>query len=256
MEKILNFLFPRDIIRLKLSKDFYNDFKIVEEDLFFRVDSIETINFKFIAIVKLLLLENSNCSFSTTSITSSLYIESSCMYFLVIKFDHLNALVGKKYEVVDFSIEDTKRGDFIGKIVNNYCHDICQLSKKKFCLGDENCNYYNSGNYDIKSKYPILGDRISYTDKYGVESCGIVTSLFYCRDINMKSAIKYGGHANYEGSNSSENFSFVCDDSTTRVDVLERNSLSIIFNPCKLCVLSSCESCELLILKNLNIINK
>lgn len=227
MNKVLNFLFPGDVIKIKANES-VKEFLNIEEDpilsisivsYFYRKDQFEAIAH----IYKI-------------SVTSSLVFK--CIHEFNTNFIFHIIISGRSFEISINDIELVSREKYVTELsTRNYCIDYCILRKRGLCNGLDNSCEFNESNY-----IPLIGDIVEID---GIKR-GLVYGMF--EDVSSSEFPVY----NISDLSSPNSISFLIN-KKEEIKLLEKNSTIITPGACNMCIANNCDNCELKKLKDLNI---
>lgn len=249
MDVVLNFLFPGDKIKFDIEDNLSKEFNLPK-----RIECVVNSvgyhhpNYCLEYLITLSIEDN----ISSNVIFSHLYIDTQIgqIRSSFTKYSDCDRIKPKtKHQIIDKLSIEVIRGVDNYAINNDYCKSICSIGILGVCSkNDKSCEFcYDSYGSDL-SRF-LLGDVIEYSNdsntslkegivfKLNSQDPEDVQLLVIDREDKRKLIRNYKKEKN-------------------RVRLLRRGSLAVTNNPCKLCMLSSCNNCELKPLKDLNIIHK
>lgn len=219
MSKVFNFLFPGDVIRLDYLFEPKYKAKLIVESVYILRNG-EAYLIKLFNVLRDGTIDNLTYQIDIDLISSSIILTEFKFY--------KGALVKNNTRAIEFSIDKNiiKRNRYINK--DDYCTEICSV--KNICKGgDKNCEHGQR----VNNKFKLLGDEVIITNSGKLcKVIGIVYTGSYRLIIDSLKDSRYYNEGNRD------------------VDLVKKDSILITFNPCKLCILSNCDSCELKPLKD------
>lgn len=243
-EKVLNFLFPGDVIEIEVPEILR---KREGLNLIERFTIIKSSYKKCRKLYYVRISKNYNIYFDLVINLSSLSVKLGTYITGIMNYFNI------KY------INIIKRGSLFYNN-SNYCSYICPMKSKNLCDGNDwSCEYYDGDKY--KNRTLLLGDRLKYflaanqhiKGKY--YCCGSVCDLEFVDKESWNSTRDHISVSMETRVNTL--LTTVKLISGTRFELFEHNCTVITTNQCKLCVLdNNCSSCYVNILKKLNIIDK
>lgn len=234
-EKLLNFLFPSDIIKMEINSKIREFLEINCEELYLRVSSVSydrseknmyidlyPIYIMFLHTIKLVVNYSEDSKGKL-----SVYIE---------KVDILSPSPYPSI-FIDLSpnmIELVERGTYSFKNFS-LCTAFCILSKKGVCKGnDKDCECYsNTLLLSIGDNVKLRGSNSDVV--YTINSISIINDKVLDYEIISSDGVRLARQS-------------------TQLILFKKNSITILSSPCKSCFLESCCKCELENLRNLNIL--
>lgn len=248
MEKMINFLFPGDIIEIELDdSDFLKREKIDRIQTF----TITNVNFDSIDTVYNIQSYNNN-------------IHSICQYYyFLFKYDKLLDITIASFHIVDYHknlfVQNLNsfpkiihRGDlFKNYIKTRYC-SVCNLSIKGLCdENDANCEYHEKG-CDIF----VLGDEVEFRDLRSSKFKRGVVTYISCPIIYGTGNARWYNYS-IETINKYEKYLVEYGIDKYEVRLIKREGLIIAPDiTCKGCILKDCNNCKFSDMKNKVIFSK
>lgn len=232
MEKIINFLFPGDIIEVTLGDSSIMNFIIYNSmlvhgnsgELSFMLGDPED-NGKN-------LIYGNRYGYFISMRNSRLFLEEVCAE-------------STKEKIITKIVISSNNKNKKYYPCNDFCKCICSI--RDICSGEEeSCEYKD---YNIPSQL-LIGDEIEFrfsadyvSDRIPERRVGIVSKLFNMENNYSGFCVRFG-----EGGSEFSN-SLI-----GNVRLLNKNSIAIKHNPCKVCFSESCNNCELKLFKNVEIV--
>lgn len=263
--KVLNFLFPGDIIRLEVSDDVVHKALNIGKD--YKVDNslhIEVLSVYYFDTEKKYLV-NFYLRESTVKIYSGYLIinlKRSKIGLYVNYYSNFNerSTIGVNVKSLCILRGSSYRNK---SIKSSYCSDFCPIKYFGKCEGN-NIDCENFINYKINKEIPLIGDEISYyshdSDTVSKWEDGIAFGLLseYHRRVSAMGLERYNELtvnsflylSNSYSDNSDLNFFTY---STSGIIINSEKHLVIDFDFCDICVIDNCNKCSLGLLKELGI---
>lgn len=236
MGKVLNFLFPGDIVKIKLSKKSIDELGISCPDNTITFMAYEVLYFPKNVISYTIYIKRFK-----DRLLGAIKISTDENWIKVRVSNYDRKVIVEEF--MNLSIEDIIiRSGVINLGSGDYCRCLCSLRSVKVCKSiDKLCEYFNN-----MRTFLMIGDYISFKSK-SFDKASHVGKII---GIGLKNDSKL----EFKVVKSNGNLIYLRDKDD--LELIKKKSLAVIINPCKLCILKSCNGCKVKLLNDLHFIGR